>query len=189
MGYPQEDFGITRPQGIVVPELNKSYPSPTSTVSGQNESTHGLDSTVTSVSVSSTVPISRTSELAFALQSQPEKVITLRSYQTSQEPDELTFLKSQSSNAQDNNQSYLAFGTEQNAQRGSGDLSAQGSELLFQAGSDGDVPQGSFNPNFSLSDVYSSDSQMNQALYHVYNDISPLDTGSNHSVEVFAGYS
>ncbi|EAU91473.2 hypothetical protein CC1G_01962 [Coprinopsis cinerea okayama7 len=189
LGYPQEDFGIARPQGIVVPELagNKPYPSPTTAISGQNNPSSNLDPATATIAVPSTVPISRSSELAFALQGQPEKSPSMTT-------------------PQDNNQSaYLAFGTDQTSQPSSGDLAAPSSEsstLIYQGnveGGDSSHSQGPFNPTYpAISDVYTQDGTtvpVNPSLYQVYNDslnmsaLSSIDNSVAHNAEAFPAYS
>ncbi|KAF5317389.1 hypothetical protein D9611_004031 [Ephemerocybe angulata] len=71
-GYPSDDYGISGPQGVRVPEsVSNSYPSPASTISAGN-SPHTLDAASVTIAASN-IPISRTSELDFALQNSSEQ--------------------------------------------------------------------------------------------------------------------
>ncbi|KAJ3536011.1 hypothetical protein NMY22_g6222 [Coprinellus aureogranulatus] len=71
-GFPSDEYGIAAPQGVPVPEsVSNSYPSPASTISPGN-SPHTLDSATVALT-SSNLPISKTSELSFALQSGGEQ--------------------------------------------------------------------------------------------------------------------
>ncbi|KAJ2931209.1 hypothetical protein H1R20_g5773, partial [Candolleomyces eurysporus] len=70
-GCPSDDYGISGPQGFAVPEsASNSYPSPASTISAGN-SPHALSAASVAIA-SPNIPISRASELTFALQNSAE---------------------------------------------------------------------------------------------------------------------
>ncbi|TFK23925.1 hypothetical protein FA15DRAFT_705004 [Coprinopsis marcescibilis] len=167
-GYPQEEYGITRPQGIVVPELasNSSYSSNNQSTAASARNTP-LDQAATAISLPSTVPISRSSELAFALHSQPGKSSTA----SQQDP-------------------YLAFGTEESTSQASEPETLAPS--MYQTSSDSLGSQGSYA---TFSGGYTPDGGMDSSLFHVYNDslnvsaLSPNDPGAVHNAEPFAAFS
>ncbi|TFK44855.1 hypothetical protein BDQ12DRAFT_717998 [Crucibulum laeve] len=95
IGYPPHDeYGLSRSNAIQVVDRNEpshdsaaSFPSPASTISPGGGSPHVLDAS----QQSSSVPISHSSELAFALQSKTDQAQT-----NAQEPPHMTYVQSQS---------------------------------------------------------------------------------------------
>jgi hypothetical protein len=76
LGYAHEDYGV-RPEGIAIPEVPGSKPYPSRVLGQPEHLNHGHNVNPVTASLPSAVPISRSSELAFALQTQSEKVIEI----------------------------------------------------------------------------------------------------------------
>jgi hypothetical protein len=185
-GYPNDDYGISVPQGVTVPEsVSNSYPSPASTVSAGN-SPQALDAATVSIAASSNIPISRTSELDFALQNSSGRA---RAPNTQQQQDHYT------PNAQADQQK----GPNANLATRSGDASTLSSSTLYQPEQDLG-PQGQYTYS-SISECYTPDGQptmpisatnITAALYNSYGEInlSSLDPSGlqNVNVETFTAY-
>lgn len=175
LGYPHEDYGV-RPEGIVVPELpgSKSYPCPPSTVLGQSEPlNHGHNVNPAPASLPSAVPISRSSELAFALQTQSEKA-----------PSTAT--------PQDANHSYLAYGTGQSSQLNPSESAIQPSEAsqMYHGAVPGDGTQGMYGASYPAT-VYGQDGAVGPSLFQAFEDLTgaqTMDGNVAHSSEGFASY-
>ncbi|KAH6914325.1 hypothetical protein BKA70DRAFT_662667 [Coprinopsis sp. MPI-PUGE-AT-0042] len=175
LGYAHEDYGGVRPEGIAIPEVpgSKAYPCPPSTVLGQPEPMNHVHN-VNPASLPSAVPISRSSELAFALQTQSEKAPS-------------------STTPQDANHSYLAYGTGHASQPNSseGTIHPSESSHMYHGGIPGDSTQGMYSAAYPTvpEGVYGQDGSVDSSLFQSFGDLASAQAiDSNNTGEAFAHY-
>ncbi|KAJ2914399.1 hypothetical protein MD484_g6011, partial [Candolleomyces efflorescens] len=179
-GYPGDDYGISAPQGVAVPEsASNSYPSPASTISAGN-SPHALSAASVAIA-SPNIPISRASELTFALQNSTETATQPSSaqdqYVSPVQPDQQKELSA--SLATPSAEAVTSTTLYQNEQ----ELGAQG-QYAYTSIPECYTPDG--HPTMPISAT-----GVSAALYNAYGDMNPpsLTTGLQAvTVENFAPY-
>ncbi|KAF9012467.1 hypothetical protein BDQ17DRAFT_1419855 [Cyathus striatus] len=185
---PQDEFSASTADGVSVIEggdsrtdSSASYPSPASTISPGGGSPHTQDGQP-ATTPPSTVPISRTSELAFALQSRPDQAQTMHSSIPSQEHLQSSNY-SQSTHQDSPSDSGLSTGVPESStstfyyphQADHGD----------QRNVDASVPNADFNPNYGAecdSNVFSA-GHFGPAGYDSVGNSYPIDGPGDHSLQ------